>query len=188
MIGEIVRLQIQRVPIKTRGVSYDLSGIAEVLRASVDAWGMVGWYHDVWAVDAHHKAHPESRAGGRRPLSVGFTGHYALMAERFGSAPLGIAGENIIVDGPPLNLEDLGSGLVVVTANGTELLLERPRVAAPCLEFTSFMLDLDHVAPLNEIEAPLNDLHDGRRGFIVAADHARAPVEIAVGDKVFLRD
>jgi len=185
-IGEIVRLQIQRVPIKVKGKGYDPSGIAEVSKASVDAWGMVGWVDSVWAVDAHHKAHPESRGRGRRPLSVGFTGHYDLMAERFDTAPLGIAGENIIVEGPALSLEDLGEGLIVVASDGTELRLVRPRVAAPCLEFTSFMLGLDHVAPLDEIEAPLNHLHDGRRGFIVAADHASTPVEVAVGDQVYL--
>jgi MOSC domain-containing protein YiiM len=119
-------------------------------------------------------------------VSIGFTDHYAVMAERFGKAPIGIAGENIIVNGPALTLDDLGSGLAVVTSDGTELLLERPRVAAPCLEFTSFMLGLDRVASLEEIEEPLADLHDGRRGFIVAADHASSPVEIAVGDRVYL--
>jgi hypothetical protein len=185
-IGEVVRLQIHRIPIKLKGVGYVPAGIAEVARASVDAWGMVGWYEGVWAIDAHHKAHPGSRAGGRRPLSIGFTGHYALMAERFESAPLGIAGENIIIDGPALSLDDLGAGLVVVNSDGTELLLERPRVAAPCLEFTSFMLGLDRVASLEEVEGPLADLHDGRRGFIVSADHAAKPVEIVVGDSVYL--
>lgn len=186
LIGEIVRIQIQRIPIKVKGVGYNPTGIAEVPKASVDAWGMVGWYDDVWAVDAHHKAHPESRARGKRPLSIGFTGHYALMAKRFGDTPLGIAGENIIVNGPALTLDDLGVGPVVIAADGTELLLERPRVAAPCLEFTSFMLGLDHVAPLDEIAEPLADLHDGRRGFIVAADGATPPVEISLGDRVYL--
>ena len=185
-IGEIVLLQIHRTPINAKGEAYDPAGILEVSKAAIDAWGMVGWVDGLWAIDVHHKAYPAGRAGGRRPLSIGFTGHYALMADRFGNAPLGIAGENIIVDGPPLLLEDLGAGLVVVAPDGTELLLERPRVAAPCLEFTSFMLGLDAVAPLNEIEAPLNDLHDGRRGFIVAADSATLSVEVAPGDQVFL--
>jgi MOSC domain-containing protein YiiM len=184
LIGEIVRLQVQRIPIKAKGEGYDPAGIQEVERAAVDAWGMVGWRDDAWIVDVHHKAHPAGRGGGRRPLSIGFTAHYDAMAERFETVPLGVAGENIIVDGPALTLEDLGEGLVIIGADGTELLLERPRVAAPCLEFTSFMLGLDHVAPLEEIEDPLNDLHDGRRGFIVAADHASGPVEIVVGDRV----
>ncbi|MEN8041435.1 MAG: hypothetical protein ABFR95_08020 [Actinomycetota bacterium] len=185
-IGEVVRLQVQRVPIKVKGTGYLPEEILPVERASVDAWGMLGWYGGAWIVDAHNKAHPSRRGGGRRPLSVGFTGHYSAMADRFGNAPIGIAGENLIVDGPALWLDDLGEGLVVETSDG-DLLLERPRVAAPCLEFTSFMLGLDEIAPLENIEDALADLHDGRRGFIVAADHQPNPIEVSVGDKVFLK-
>ena len=184
-IGPIVRLQVQKVAIKRRGEGYVPDDLLVVDRAAVDAWGMMGWDDDRWVVDAHNKAHPSRRGGGRRQLSVGFTGHYALMEERFGSAPIGIAGENVIIDGPALSLADVGEGVVVVTRDGSELLLERPRVAAPCVEFTSFMLGLDHVAPLSEIEEPLADLHDGRRGFIVAADHQPDPVEVRIGDRVF---
>jgi len=185
-VGPIVRLQVQTVPIKVKGVGYLPDKILTVDSAVVDAWGMVGFHEGLWVVDAHHKSHPASRAGGRRPLSVGFTGHYELMAERFDHAPVGIAGENIIVDGPALSLAGLGEGLVVETADGSLIQLERPRVAAPCVEFTSFMLGLDEVAPVAQIEAPLADLHDGRRGFIVAADHDPKPIAIAVGDTVFL--
>jgi hypothetical protein len=184
LIGEIVRLQVQRIPIKVKGTGYLPGEILPVERASVDAWGMVGWHDGAWVVDAHNRAHPSRRGGGRRQLSIGFTGHYDAMAERFGAAPIGIAGENIIVDGAALWIEDLGEGLIVETVAG-ELELERPRVAAPCLEFTSFMLGLDTVAPLSEIEDALAELHDGRRGFIVAADHAAQPVEVLVGDKVY---
>jgi hypothetical protein len=184
LVGEIVRLQVQRIPIKVKGIAYLPGEILPVEKASVDAWGMLGWHESAWVVDAHNRAHPSRRGGGRRPLSIGFTGHYAAMAERFGNAPLGIAGENIIVDGPALWLADLGEGLVVDTSEG-EVLLERPRVAAPCAEFTSFMLGLDAVAPVADIEDALADLHDGRRGFIVAADHAPRSVGIALGDKVY---
>jgi hypothetical protein len=184
LAGEIVRLQVQRIPIKAKGIAYLPEEILSVERASVDAWGMLGWHEGAWVVDAHNRAHPSRRGGGRRPLSIGFTGHYAAMAERFGNAPVGVAGENIIVDGPALWLADLGEGLVVDTSGG-EVLLERPRVAAPCAEFTSFMLGLDSVAPVADIENALADLHDGRRGFIVAADHAPQSVELALGDKVY---
>lgn len=184
-IGPIVRLQVQRIPIKVKGEGYKPEFLLPVDRAAVDAWGMVGWDDGQWIVDAHHRAHPSRRGGGRRPLSVGFTGHYGLMAERFGSAPIGVAGENIVIEGSALSLDDLGDGLVVETSTGDTILLERPRVAAPCVEFTSFMLGLDHVAPLADIEDPLADLHDGRRGFIVAADHAPNPVELAPGDVVY---
>lgn len=90
------------------------------------------------------------------------------------------------MDGSAFSLTDLGEGVVVENATGDLIPLERPRVAAPCVEFTSFMLELDEVAPLREIEAPLADLHDGRRGFIVAADHSPQPVEVALGDMVYL--
>jgi hypothetical protein len=43
LIGEIARIQIQRIPIKVKGIGYDPTGIAEVPKASVGAWGMVGW-------------------------------------------------------------------------------------------------------------------------------------------------
>ena len=184
LAGEIVRLQVQRIPIKAKGIAYLPEEILSVERASVDAWGMLGWHEGAWVVDAHNRAHPSRRGGGRRPLSIGFTGHYAAMAERFGNAPVGIAGENIIVDGPALWLADVGEGLFVDTSGG-EVLLERPRVAAPCAEFASFMLGLDSVAPVADIENALAHLHDGRRGFIVAADHAPQSVELALGDKVY---
>ena len=185
-IGPIVRLQVQRIPIKVKGVGYLPEEILPVERAAVDAWGMLGWVDGAWVVDAHHKSHPSRRGGGRRPLSVGFTGHYALMEDRFGSAPVGVAGENIVIEGRALSLGDLGEGLVVENGAGDLISLERPRVAAPCVEFTSFMLGLDEVAPLAEIEEPLGDLHDGRRGFIVAADHSPRPIDIARGDMAYL--
>jgi hypothetical protein len=187
VIGPIVRLQVQRVPIKTRSEGYFPQHLLSVDEAAVDAWGMLGYVGGAWVVDTHHKSHPSRRGGGRRSLSVGFTGHYELMAERFGEdrAVMGIAGENIIVDGPPLSLAGLGEGLVVDTVDG-ELRLDRPRVAAPCVEFTSYMLGLDHVAPLADIEDPLGELHDGRRGFIVAADHSPNPMTVRVGDIVRL--
>jgi hypothetical protein len=185
-LGAIVRLQVQQIPIKAKQVRYMPEHILSVERAAIDAWGMVGWDDTQWVLDAHHKAHPASRAGGKRPLSVGFTGHYEGMERRFGKAPLGVAGENILIDGSAATLDDLGDGIIVETRSGDEILLERPRVAAPCVEFTSFMLGLDYVAPLGEIEAPLADLHDGVRGFIVAADHTPRAVEVNIGDVVYL--
>lgn len=186
LIGKIVRLQVQKVPIKIKGEAYLPNEILSVDTASVDAWGMLGFHDGTWVVDAHHRSHPAARGGGRRPLSVGFTGHYDKMAETFESAPIGVAGENIIIDGPAFALTDLGEGLVVETASGAFMQLERPRVAAPCIEFTSFMLGLDEVAPLADVSDALADLHDGRRGFIVAADHQPNPIEVLVGANVYL--
>lgn len=186
-IGSVVRLQIQTLPIKNKTDGYMPQFILPVETAAVDAWGMIGRQGDHWIIDAHHKAHPSSRAGGRRPLSVGFTGHYRLMDERFAEAPIGIAGENIIVDGPAFALSELEGGLLVETRSGEYVRLDRPRVAAPCLEFTSFMLGLDHVASRDEVADDLAALDDGRRGFIVAADHQAQPIDLHVGDPVYFQ-
>jgi len=185
VIGTIVRLQVQRYPLKRKGEGYLPGGIEPVERAAVNALGMVGWHNDAWIIDAHHIAHPSCRGGGKRALSIGFTGHYELMQTRFGNAPLGIAGENITIDGPALGLAELGDGLIIETLGGDDLRLLRPRVAAPCLEFTSFMLGLDHVASRDELAAPMADLKDGRRGFIFAADRGTSPVELRLGDSVY---
>ncbi len=109
------------------------------------------------------------------------------MDERFAEAPIGIAGENIIVDGPAFALSELEGGLLVETRSGEYVRLDRPRVAAPCLEFTSFMLGLDHVASRDEVADDLAALDDGRRGFIVAADHQAQPIDLHVGDPVYFQ-
>ena len=184
-IGEIVRLQVQKVPLKEKGVGYSPAAILPVDLAAVDAWGMMGWDEDQWVVDTHNKAHPSRRGGGRRQLSIGFTGHYEEMERRFGSKPTGVAGENFIVEGPAFTLEELGEGVVIGTADGTDLALERPRIAAACVEFTSFMLGLDHVAALEDVRDDFDALQEGRRGFIVAADHAPQAVEVRVGDVMY---
>ena len=66
LAGEIVRLQVQRIPIKAKGIAYLPEEILSVERASVDAWGMLGWHEGAWVVDAHNRAHPSRRGGGRR--------------------------------------------------------------------------------------------------------------------------
>ena len=66
-IGPVVRLQVQRIPIKVRGEGYLPEEILPVERAAVAAWGMLGWVDGAWVVDAHQKSHPSRRGGGRRP-------------------------------------------------------------------------------------------------------------------------
>ena len=95
LIGPIVRLQVQLIPIKVRGEGYLPDQILSVDRAVVDAWGMIGFDDGKWVIDAHHKSHPSRRGGGRRPLSIGFTGHYALMEERFAVTEAGGGGASL---------------------------------------------------------------------------------------------
>lgn len=186
-LGSIVRLQVQRDPVKARGEGYDPTPILAVDEAAIGPLGMVGRYDGAWVVDAHHGAHPRSRAGGRRALSIGFTAHYAAMADHFGSAPLGCAGENIIVETDRMiGAETLEGDLIVTTADG-ELRLTGARVATPCLEFTSFLLGRSEVAPRSEIAADVASLDEGVRGFILEVAHLERPVVIRVGDSVSIR-
>lgn len=184
LIGPIRRLQVQAEPLKASGV-YDPEHLIPVDRAVLSAAGMLGWDGRGWVVDAHHDGHPRARGGGRRALSIGFTGHYSAMDRRFGSAPLGIAGENIVVDGPALRLAHLEAGLLIRRRDGTEIELHSPRVAAPCREFTSFLLGFDGPRPRNEIADELEFLSEGTRGFILAVDHLSRPVEIQPGDEIY---
>nr|MCU0281406.1 hypothetical protein [Acidimicrobiia bacterium] len=148
---------------------------------------VVGFHGGAWVLDAHHAAHPARRGGAGRALSIGFTGHYGLMAERFGSVPLGIGGENIVVEAlGRLFVKDL-LGTVVVRAAAGDLTLMGAKVAAPCLPFTSFLLGLDRVAERPEVAEPLEFLGDGMRGFVLGARPGSAPVIIRPGDEVWVR-
>jgi hypothetical protein len=104
------------------------------------------------------------------------------MAGRFGSAPPGIAGENLIVaTDRRWTVDELGSGVVV-----TGVFLGDPRVAAPCLEFTSYLLGLPQRAGRGEVEGELEFLDDGTRGFLLDVGRIREPLRVAVGDEVLL--
>lgn len=183
-LGTIVRLQVQAEPLKWTGI-YDPGPLILVDRATISGDGMLGWVEPGWMIDAHHAAHPASRGGGRRALSVGLTGHYDAMSERFDGVVLGIGGENIIVEGPPLRLPEISGGFTIRRPDGSEIALREPRVAAPCLEFTSYLLRSDEVLPREDVTAELAFLDDGTRGHIVAFDGG--PVVIEVGDEVWLR-
>ncbi len=185
-LGRIVRLQIQGEPLKATGV-YLPEHLTTVDEAVISRDGMLGWDGKAWLVDAHHTAHPRSRGGGKRALSVGLTGHYEAMAQRFDRATLGIGGENLVVEGPALRLPEIAGGFVVRRPDGTAVELLSPRVAAPCVEFTSYLLGADGPLPREEIEEDKAFLDQGTRGHIVGVDHLTAPVLIAVGDEVYLR-
>ncbi len=186
-VGRILRLQVHREPLKAKGVGYDPEPILAVEVASLDQLGMVGRYDGAWVLDAHHGAHPRVRGGGRRGLSIGFSGHYEAMADRFGSAELGVAGENIIVDAPRRVTGTDLAGEVIVHATDGEVVLSDARVATPCAEFASFLKGLDRVLPKQDQQADIDFLDDGTRGFILAVAHLERPVTIQVGDRVTVR-
>lgn len=181
--GAIVRLQIQREPLKSPGI-YEPAPLLAVPDALVSADGMIVEADQGWLLDAHHRSHPRCRGGGRRVLSIGFTGHYEAMRDRFGDVPDGIAGENILVDGPAVRLEDLGEGAAIRSAEGSRVELRGPMVAAPCVEFTSYLLGAEGVLSRDEILDDLDFLNHGTRGYIVDAEHLDGYEPVAVGDMV----
>ena len=183
-IGRIVRLQVHAEPLKQDG-AYVPDPLVSVDRGVISADGMLGWDGTGWVVDSHHRAHPRAKGGGHRVLSIGFTGHYDAMSERFDSVPLGIAGENIVVDGPALTASDIVDGVVVRHSDGSETVLRTPQPAIACAGFTSFLLGSDELLERDEIADHLSFLSTGTRGFILSVDHLDLPVEIGVGDEVF---
>jgi MOSC domain-containing protein YiiM len=185
-VGSIVRLQVQAEPLTPSGV-YEWQHLVPVDRAVVSADGMLGWDGTGWVVDAHHVAHPRPRGGGKRALSIGLTGHYAAMAERFAPAVVGIGGENIVVDGPALRLPAIAEGFLIRRPDGQEIELLAPRVASPCLEFTSFLLGSEALLARAEVKDELAFLDGGTRGHIVDVGHLIKPVPVEIGDEVFLR-
>ncbi len=185
-LGRIVRLQIHPESLK-RGDAYDPSPLLTVERGSIDASGMLGWNGSGWAVDIHHQAHPRVKGGGHKALSIGFVGHYDRMVERFDEAPIGIAGENIIVDGPAVSADAVAAGLVIHTQDGAVFELRAPTPALACPGFTSYLLKSSTVRSRDELAEHLAFLSTGTRGFILSVDHIDRPVEVSIGDEVFTR-
>ena len=186
LLGRIIRLQIQAEPLKATG-RYEPDHLMTADAAMIGESGMLIRDGSSWIVDAHHLSHPRARGGGNRILSIGFVGHYEAMAQRFDSVPVGIAGENIVVDGPAVRMADIGDGLFIRRPDGLEIDIDQPRPAAPCRPFTSFLLGSDDVLQRDTIQSELAFLSDGTRGFLVSFGSSYRYVEIEIGDEVFIR-
>lgn len=187
VLGPLVRLQIQRSPLKTGEKPdrrYSPAPILQHDRLWVTPDGVLGEAPDgSWLVDVHHRAHPATRnPDGASPVSVGFTGHYHRMGARFGDRiTIGCAGENLIVEAAGrFSLDDLRSGLAVVAPDGGERLrLAVREVARPCRPFTGWVLGT-RVEP-EVLKQHLQFLDDGMRGFYCSATAAG---EVRVGDQL----
>ena len=143
VIGVIKQVQIQRASLKA-GVRphayYDPAPLLTVGAALLTPGGVVGVADGgERIVDVHHGAHPASKSRqGSNGISIGFTGHYQAMRERFGAHVTdGIAGENILVESDGVwTLAELGQRLAIETAQGALIPLVDALVAAPCVEFS----------------------------------------------------
>lgn len=182
-LGEVVLLQVHGDHVK-RLDRYDPAPLIQVEEAAVAREGMLGWTGDAWVVDKHHQVYPEP--GPRRPLSIGFTSHYAKMQDRYGDIALGAAGENIVIEtGHVLALGDLGER-VIVRGENREVVLLPVKVAKPCLQFSSYLRQLPEVGSYADLAEDLVFLGEGTRGFIVTMGEDGEPARIRVGDEVYL--
>jgi hypothetical protein len=169
VIGPVVRLQVQRSPLKP-GVAprrwYDPSPILAVEALHVDrlgVHGVVGSGAEV--LDVHHPDHPLSRNRRRRNgISVMTTADYVEMRRRFGAAlPDGIAGETVLVDATTRAAELCGE-TVGFGGAGDGVRIVDVAAAPPCVEFARFCLGRSDTAVDPDVLAALTWLEDGRRG------------------------
>ena len=189
ILGPIVRLQVQRSPLKVGEKPhrrYDPAPILEVERLRLSPEGTIGLVDGQEFMDVHHRSHPQTRQNRpEKGLSLGFTGHYREMQRRYGShMTVGCAGENVIVDLPRrISLDEVLMGLAILGPDRTERVrLGQLCVAHPCKPFSGFALGGKLVEP-EVLKETLQFMDEGMRGFRCVPD-VTAPVEIEVGDLV----
>jgi hypothetical protein len=190
-LGRVVRVQVQQASLKVgeeRCKHYDPAPIraGDALDLTNDSAYVVAGERR-W-LDVHCAAHPETRNRGNGDmLSIGFTGHYATLRERFGThLSDGIAGENILVEyDDVLQLVDVESGLRICGDDGRVVEFARIAVAHPCVEFSRFCL-ADEQATTSAVKETLQFLDGGRRGFYCFIDSG-LPQQVRVGDRLLVR-
>lgn len=173
-LGRLVVLQIQRSTLKT-GVKperrYDPAPLLAVPRLALSPDGVMGAVDGAWVVDVHHRAHPATKnEDGLHGVSVGFTGHYAAMRQRFGDRLVtGCAGENLIAEtAGRLTLDDVARGFAIVGQDGGERArLQVLQVARPCRPFTGWAQG--EITERTALKENLQFLDDGMRGFYCTA-------------------
>jgi hypothetical protein len=189
LLGKIVRLQIQRTPLKLGEKPnrwYDPAGLMTVNELTLTPQGAVARQPDGSPVpDIHHLAHPETRSSGlANTLSFGFTPHYAAMRGRYGAHMFdGCAGENILVaTDRTVLLDEVRNGISIRCAGVAQpISLGGVRVARPCREFSAYAQEGPGAKALKEA---LQFLDNGMRGYWCRLDGETDAV-ITVGDEVW---
>lgn len=101
----------------------------------------------------------------------------------------GIAGENIIIDYEhEVWPEDLGKRIAIEDQQtGQMAFLDMVMFAAPCEEFSHFAAQSQHERlPADVLNATLQFLGNGRRGFLLLLSDGQDPRIVRPGDKVFV--
>jgi hypothetical protein len=189
LLGTIARLQIQLQPLKSgegRQRVFSPAGIVSVPSIDLTPAGITADIDGRQVVDAHHPIHPRSRNRGGNGLSIGVTGHYAAMRERFGDRVVdGVAGENLIVEHAGIiEYGDVAAGLAIETAGGL-LRLDEILPAPPCAEFSRYLLNFpEGERPDTTVTEAIRFLDHGIRGFYATPAGSG---NVRVGDRVFAR-
>ena len=190
LLGPIRHLQIQtetlRIGVRPNRV-YRTGPLASVTALVLSPEGPIAKINGGWTLDRHHTAHPaNAQPNLDRLLSVGFTSHYAAMAKHFGSATVGDAGENLIVETDTIITEDQIAGGLMIERPGGNIELHEPAVAEPCVPFTRYRLG-DPEADLDVVEPNREFLRGGMRGYVMGLGDLPGAVEVEVGDLVYAR-
>lgn len=187
-LGKIIRLQIQRAPLKVGEKPnrvYDPAPLLAMAELTLTPQGALVPQADGAAlIDVHHAAHPQTRNSDNvNALSLGFTAHYADMRARFGEhLALGCAGENLLVEAAGrLALDELAGGVIIRKSDGTQISLTNLMIAAPCRPFAGYALG--RTVDAAALKDALQFLDAGRRGFYCRLAQTE-PVTVAVGDEV----
>lgn len=187
-VGLIVLLQIQKEKLNVArpgGKRYETTSLVRMRSLKVSREGVIAKLDGGWVLDRHHSAHPTEVPDHRphRIVSIGFSGHYKLIEREVGWAPLGTAGENIIVDAEErVRHEDVARGFVIRTSAG-DLEFDPPDVLNACVPFTRFLLR-DQDAPPPRVLPALDFLGGGMRGYSMGAGRVTDYATVRTGDLV----
>lgn len=194
-LGVIVRLQVQLDSIKTGKKPSERytpePNLTAVPALRLNSDGVYGVAEDGSMLpDVHNRTHPHSKFRGDNGVSILFTGHYDAIRDRFGDHMTdGIAGESMLVQCTNMiPLEAIERGIVVV-GDGREITIGPWEVAHPCAPFSKFCLQFPEDArPDRRITETLQFLENGMRGFVAVYPDDADPVEIRLGDVVYVAD
>ncbi len=191
-IGSIVRLQVQRSPLKLGEgpeKGYRTEPITPVEKLILTRDGALGVLGDAQILDVHHRRHPAGKNhDGKHGVSLGFTSHYREMLKRFGEhITLGCAGENLIVETPSrIEPETAARGFALLDPEGRlKGYLKEVAIAHPCRPFARFAQGSPQMSA-EQLKEVLAFLDGGTRGFYCTFYSDREPVTIEPGDLLAL--
>jgi hypothetical protein len=199
LLGKIIRLQLQRQPLKTAAGPnaerhYALTHVCAVDALRISPAGFSADIDGERVLDAHHHGHASTRYrdDDRNAISFNVSGHYDAMRARMGAHMTpGCAAENILIEARgEYSAAAFASGVAIQTRAGHSLVLTNVRAAPPCAPFSKWALgdavlqSSDRIALAQLQKETLQFLSYGMRGFY--CEYAGETHTIRVGDSVTL--